>query len=1136
MLRAPKQDFYKINGLAGSSALYFVSQHAESGLILMPSDQDLLRARDTLQYFKPESKVFAYPAFEQTFDPVRQEPSILFERLATLGQLSAGFPSSGFVVTSLEAWSQKTLLPKRLRESCVVLKRGDWIERDQLSLKLFALGFKQDELAEDPGFFAIRGFLIDLFLPNTDKPLRIEFFGDEIVSIRNFDLQSQRSLQDLTEIVVTPCREIITSPDRIKKAREKIKNLADEKGFSLEDREKLFFDLEHQRDVLEPRWILPAFEDQLGALKDYLPQNLPVFWINKGTCLSAYEESQNSDALSFQDLKRICFEPSLLTQDPAPLLETPAHELETLISGRGLTYDVQSFEDLRDRLVKSKSFGPLESTINDLKEKGLKVYLNIPSAKRRTALAESLSAVTPGIEWIDGPLFDGFASSTFGVGYLSERDIFGVKRKATRTSRRSKEDFLRQFSDIADGDYVIHEDHGLARYRGLQTLDINGGKTEFLMLEFADQDKLYLPIYRLDKLSRYVSEGHASPKLDRLGSQVFLKKKTRLKEDILKIAHELLQVAAQRKVTVLQRKPISDIKAYERFCQDFPHELTPDQEAAVQEIEADLERDHAMDRLVCGDVGFGKTEVAIRAAMLTLLRGQQVALIAPTTILAEQHYRGLLRRFRSTPFKIERLSRFSSALDSKKIMKALEKGEVHLVIGTHRLLAADVKFHNLGLLICDEEQKFGVKHKERIKKMKADLDVLTLSATPIPRTLQLSVTGLRDLSLITTPPENRQAVKTYVGTFEQGLIQKAVERELARGGQVLFVHNRVQTIDALAERLKEWLPNVKMVVAHGQMKEDELEERMIQFIEGRADILIATSIIENGLDIANANTMIVDHAELFGLSNLYQLRGRVGRSHQSSSAYFLIHETTTLTPEAHKRLRVIQTCTELGSGFNVATHDLEIRGSGNLLGEQQSGVIAEVGLELYSQMLQETLAEMKSETRLEPLPELTMGYTAFIPEAYIPDPSLRISTYKQLNRVRTPGELLEMEDELLDRFGLYPRELENLCQIMRLRTYATALQATAIDLFPGRLTLTFGPQTKLESAKIIPLLKEPGIALDPKGRLSLTYSSSLKKPHPTAKAEDLAKEEQKDFEICRRFLKRLCEVAGVQSQEISSSR
>ncbi len=1122
------RQLHHINGLSASSYLYFIAKHFDGGLIIVPSEFDLDHASDALSYFCEKTKdVLVFPHFERIYEPLRQEPTITQTRIQTQRRLMS-LKRNSFLITNLEALSQKTISPQALEKAILRIKKGDWLERDPLLAKLLALGFRQDDLAEDAGFFSARGHLVDIFSPYLSNPTRIEFFGDEVISIRSFDSNTQRSLEELAEIEILPCRELILNPSTWAQAREQIRNFSDERGLSRDERDRVLDDLENHRELLEPRWLLPPFS-KLTSLQEYFQTNWPLIVVDEEDCCLSLEKHLKSEDRSYETLERLAFGPEFMREASDEILKKEHHSLETKISGRGMNYQVIGNEELRAKIQVTRNFSAVLNHIESCRSRGLHIELIFSNAKRELALKESIEIPTY-VEWKKGPPIDGFVSSTLQKAIISERDIFGIKKKRPATAAQTAEEFLRQFSDLKDGDYVIHEDHGVAQFRGLQVLELHQARSEFLVLEYADKDKLYLPIYRVDKVSRYISEGMAQPRLDKLGTQTFVKKKARIKADILRIAHELLKVAADRKLNTVSRPEKVDEKMYREFCQQFPYEMTADQESASLAIEADLKEPWPMDRLVCGDVGFGKTEVALRAAMRAVLQGKQVAVLAPTTILVEQHYRGFQKRFDSTPFKVAHLSRFVDSKEQKRVIKDLQDGKVHLVIGTHRLIQSDIAFKDLGLLIVDEEQRFGVKHKERIKKLKSSTDILTLSATPIPRTLQMSILGIRELSLIVTPPESREAVKTYIGSFDESLIRKACIKERDRGGQILFVHNRVQTIANIEQKLKKLLPEFKIVTGHGQMHEDDLEKTMMQFIDQKADILVATAIIEHGLDIPNANTIFIDHPEMFGLSDLYQLRGRVGRSHLSAYAYFLIHETTPLTSEASKRLQVIQSCTDLGSGFHVATHDMEIRGSGNILGTEQSGVIAEVGLELYTQMLQETLNELKNKSPHEPLPELNSGYTAYLPESYIPDPTVRISTYKRLDQIQTPADLLDFENELLDRFGLYSREVENLCQLTRLRVVAHALKASTIEVFPGRLSLLLRETTSLDPQKILLLLGK-NLVLDQKGRLTFSFESALKKPvdldekiktHP----------EMHDFAICKNFLLKLCETAEISLESV----
>ncbi len=1131
---------HKVHGLAASSSCLFIAKHYDSGLIILPRSWDLENWTAALQYFLALEKkslpppVFAFPTLERIYEPVRQEPGALHQRLSTQFQL-LHHKAACFVVTHREALTQKTLPPDDYEKTILNLKRGAWFSREKLIRSLLEMGFHQDDLAEDRGFFSVRGHLVDVFSPYEDAPWRIEFFGDEIVSIRSFDTGSQRSISEADEINLLPTREVVLTEEALKKGRGIIRDLSDERAFDRSDRDRLLQDLENHRELFEPRWLLPAFAGKhaLCSLNDYLNPKWPTIFIDPELSAKESAEFLKQEDQDFKHLDRIAFSPEKLR---APLIEVNKEidsELWSRVGTSGFSYQTLDFSELYQKLRKAQGFQPLVTMIRDFKERGWNITYVGQSEKRTEALQESLEDLVKDITWTKGPALEGFSSETFSRVYLSEKDVFGARKKRRVLSSKSTEEFLRQFSDLKNGDFIIHEDHGVAVFRGLQKLEIQGAVSEFLHLEFADQDKLYLPIYRVDKITRYAREGYAKPRLDKLGGTAFEKRRARIRKDILAVAHELLQISAARKLQKTERNSSIDEEVYGQFSNDFAYDLTPDQERAIREIENDLlQSTYPMDRLICGDVGFGKTEVALRAAALCLLQGKQVAVLAPTTILVEQHYQTFRRRFEKFKFGIGHLSRFMKAPEQKKVVALCKAGEVQLVIGTHRLLQQDVTFKNLGLLIIDEEQRFGVKHKERLKKLRSTVDVLTLSATPIPRTLQMSVVGIRDLSLIATPPDTREAVKTFIAAYEDSLIRKACLREFERGGQILFVHNRVQTIDGVAERLRKLLPELKIVVAHGQMEENLIEKRMIEFIDQKADLLLATTIIENGLDIPNANTLFVDHSERFGLSDLYQLRGRVGRGHRSSFAYFLIHENTELTPEASKRLQVIQSCTELGSGYNVATHDMEIRGSGNLLGEEQSGVIAEVGLELYTQMLEETLAELKHLDPKEPLPELNAGYTSYIPETYIPDASIRIITYKRLNKVMSSAELLSLEEELLDRFGLFPKEVENLCQLTRLRCLAYTLKAQTIDCYPGRLAILLLPSTPLPPEKILKMVGKEFV-LDPKGRISYTYPSAMKDAsliNKDAKFKDHP--DLYDFAICRKFLQKLCEMAGIPMHDV----
>lgn len=1118
-----------VNGLAGSSAAYFIAKHFEQAHIVLPhfrASEDFLEA---LRYFLPSEKpLLIFPEHEQFYQLTREDPQVNFDRIATLAFLANRARRPFFLVSSVLSLAQKTSSPERIRKKSLYVMKSAEFDRDEFVRQLKALGYVQDDFVQDKGFFSVRGFLVDLFSPFLDQAFRIEFFGDEITSIRRFDPDTQRSLEEVQELEILPCREFVLFENEFAQARKALKDLGDELKISREEREQVWTQIENFRDVMGMRWLLPAADPELCSLGECLPSTLPTVFVDPEVSRRELELVSSQDEEDFQKIQTLAFPPSRLKADPRLNFEDPqVSRVDRLLSSHGITYKVGEFSDLRPRLLRARNFQPLLEEIEALLKQKLSVEIVMRNPKRTESLMESLEAVASQIEWTTGQLFSGFQSQTLGKAFITEKDIFGVRRRHQKSRQVEAADFLREFSDIKDGDFIVHEEHGLGLFRGLVSLQIGQVQSEFALIEYADEDKLYLPIYRLDQLSRYVSgEGYAKPKLDKLGSQSFSKKKAKAKQDILKLAHELMDIAAKRKLMETQRQAI-DEALYSEFCHRFPYELTPDQEKSIRDVESDLSSPQPMDRLVCGDVGFGKTEVALRAAFFRALQGSQIAVLAPTTLLAEQHFQGFQKRFEGMGKKVGRLSRFASAKEQSQTLKKLAAGEIDVIIGTHRLLQRDMEFHNLGMLIVDEEQRFGVKHKERIKKLRSGIDVLTLSATPIPRTLQMSIVGIRDLSLITTAPDTREAVSTFVGAFDPHLIRQAAERERARGGQILFVHNRVKSILRLKEKLTQILPGFQIAIAHGQMPEDDLEAIMLDYVNQKYEILLATSIIENGLDIPNANTIFVDHAEQFGLSDLYQLRGRVGRSHRKAYSYFLIHEDTALTEEASKRLQVIQNCTELGSGFRVATHDLEIRGSGNLLGEAQSGVVSEVGLELYNQMLEDTLAELRHTSAREELPELNAGYTAFIPESYVPDPSVRISTYRQLNRMTDIQEILRFEDEIKDRFGPYPEPVRTLLSLTQIRIYASLFKAKSLDCFPGRLTIDFHPSTPLTLPKLRDILSKK-IQIDPKGRLNFQFESAHHKPQ-LLENSSFVRTEDYDFAQVRSFFRRLAQISDIRA-------
>jgi transcription-repair coupling factor (superfamily II helicase) len=668
---------------------------------------------------------------------------------------------------------------------------------------------------------------------------------------------------------------------------------------------------------------------------------------------------------------------------------------------------------------------------------------------------------------------------------VTEAEVFGERRHGRRARREKLGDFLSSLAELKPDDYVVHVDHGVGAYRGLRHMQVAGTEGDYLHLEYLGGDRLYLPVDRINLVQRYVSGDGAAPVLDKLGGTSWERTKAKTRESILAMAHELLRVYAAREAHA--RPPYeADDQLYREFAARFEFEETPDQQRAIDEVLADLERPKPMDRLVCGDVGFGKTEVAMRAAMVTVLAGRQVAVLVPTTVLAQQHVETLRARFKGYPVTIESLSRFRSAAENKETVARLAAGQLDVVVGTHRLLQKDVVFKQLGLLVVDEEHRFGVKDKERIRQLRATVDLLTLTATPIPRTLNMALSGIRDLSVIETPPVDRLAIRTYVTRRDDAVVRDAVQRELARGGQVFFVHNRVETIDRVARHLADLLPEAKIAVAHGQMGEGALEKTMLGFMHGETNLLVTSAIIESGLDIPSANTIVIDRADTFGLAQLYQLRGRIGRSHHRAYAYLLIPGEHLITAEAQKRLRVLQELDDLGGGFRLAAHDLEIRGAGNLLGKQQSGHITAVGLELYTTMMEQAVREIRGEpAEAEVEPEVQLGIPAFIPEAYVPDVSQRLMIYKRLAGVRGMPDVEAIADELADRYGPVPPIVDTLMRVMELRRWLKDLRIVRARVKGEAVVFEFDDRTPVAPERLLEIVRGS------RGRLRLLSGSAL---------------------------------------------
>jgi transcription-repair coupling factor (superfamily II helicase) len=1040
---------------------------------MAPNDHAAERIFNDLCFFHslmglPIDRLAWFPEWETLpYEETAPHVGLIAHRMTTLQQLCASPPT--ILVTSATA-AMHRLIPRRTFEQALLrFETGGTCERETLTMGLLRMGYRRVSVVEIPGEFSIRGGIVDIFSTAYASPLRIEFLGDLVESIRLFDPSTQTSIKKFNEGWVLPAREFLRPVDA--------------------------------SDALTPippdaEWHSPDLYPQMDTLFDYLTVP-PCLVLDqpealKQACEKAWEKIDDGylrhadrDAaqpypsperlfLTWDDLQQQAQTWPMLALEPlaapntswTPTFSFPGQTPASIglgIRGTAFSQTLSLLERLREEhrvMLVARSRGQVDRLLALLREHDLPADEWKPS----TWLHRSPGKLPFYV--LHGDLSAGFLSVELNLALLTEEELFakGARHKPQPKSRTAT--FLSSLEDLNVGDYVVHVQHGIAKYRGLKRLTVQDFESDFLILEFAGGDTLYVPLDRLNQVQRYSGAESHVPRLDRLGGTSWAKTTARVKKDIEEMAHELVELYANREL--VQRNAYGSASMlYHEFEAAFEYEETPDQLKAVEDIVRDMESTKPMDRLVCGDVGYGKTEVAMRAAFKAIEHDRQVAVLVPTTLLAHQHYDNFVERFAPFPTRVGLLSRFQSPKDTKTILKDVASGTIDIVIGTHRLLQKDVTFRSLGLVIIDEEQWFGVKNKERLKQLRTQVDVLTMTATPIPRTLQMAMSSVRDLSIIDTPPAGRLAIKTEVIRTSDKAVRDAILRELGRGGQVYFVHNRVETMERIGAWLRQLVPEARMVMAHGQMDAKPLEAVMLKFVKQEADLLIASAIIQSGLDVPNANTIIVNRADMFGLAQLYQLRGRVGRGGEQAYAYFLIPDEGTLTGDAQKRLIAIQQFTELGSGFRIAAADLEIRGAGNLLGKQQSGHIAAIGLDLYMQMVEQAVQRLKGHlAEDDPEPTLQLPVSAFIPEQYVVEPHQRLTLYKRLTACTQVGELALLHGEIQDRYGLPPEPIERLLEVMHLRIQAKRLRLVSIEAHQKSVTVSFGPKAAVSDKSI----------------------------------------------------------------------
>ena len=1058
-----------------------------SVLVVCRDDRRVEALRAGLSFFAPEAGVMRFPAWDcLPYDRVSPNPDTCAARMATLAALADDkLKGPVIVLTTLAGAMQRIPAREVMRASSFSAKVGGQLDERALREYLTRMGFSQVPTVSEAGDYAIRGGIIDIYPPTEGGPIRLDLFGDVLDGVRRFDPMSQRSSEKLTSVDLAPVSEVILDEASISRFRQAYRAAFGAGGAE----DPLYEAVSAGRKHAGMEHWLGFFHERLETLFDYLPaasvmldDQIEAIRAARGESIADQYDTR-LEAMRRRDRVDSVYKPA-----PPELLylDTPAWEgalarhrvlkLAVLPAppgpnvldmggriGRNFAPERQSeqislFSALKDHITAKLKTGPVVvASMSGGARERLKGLLEDEGLGALT-LVSDMRAVQ-GVSLAVWPLEEGFEVKTRDSAFtvISEQDVLGDRLIRSPRKKRKAENFLTEAQSLSIGDLVVHVDHGVGRYRGLETITALGAPHDCVLLEYAGGDRLYLPVENIELLSRY---GHEEGLLDKLGGGAWQAKKAKLKERIRLIADKLMRIAAER---LLKRAPIlePDHHEWEAFAARFPYTETDDQLSAIEDVLGDLGSGRPMDRLVVGDVGFGKTEVAMRAAFIAASAGLQVAVIAPTTLLARQHYKTFAERFRGTALTVRPLSRFVSAKEASATREGLADGTVDIVIGTHAVLAKAVRFKNLGLLVIDEEQHFGVQHKERLKDMRSEIHVLTLTATPIPRTLQLSLTGVRDLSVIGTPPVDRLAIRTYVSEFDTVTLREALLRERYRGGQSFFVVPRLSDLPEIEAFLRDHVPEVSYMIAHGQMAAGELDERMNAFYDGKYDVLLATTIVESGLDIPTANTMIIHRADMFGLSQLYQIRGRVGRAKHRAFCFLTTRPRSPLTPQAQKRLKLLGSLDSLGAGFSLASQDLDLRGAGNLLGEEQSGHIKEVGYELYQALLEETIAKLKSGalTDLEGdgqwAPQINLGVPVMIPESYIPDLDVRLGLYRRLSKLASKVELEGFAAELIDRFGPLPKEINTLLLVVRIKAMCKRAEIAKLDAGPKGVTVQF---------------------------------------------------------------------------------
>jgi transcription-repair coupling factor (superfamily II helicase) len=1113
-----------LHGCADALTLASAVKRSEGLLLLVTTDsQTALRLEHEIAFFSGSSlTILPFPDWETLpYDVFSPLPEIVSQRLRTLSEL--GRTRSGILITSAATLMQRLPPRSHIVAKTFSINPDTRIDLQELRQRLESVGYQCVSQVLQHGDFAVRGSILDLFPMGGTQPYRIELFDDEVESIRTFDAETQRSIDRVDAINLFPAREFPFDESAIKRFRRGFRDLFPEAARHSD----IYQDVSKGFAPGGLEYYFPLFVENTETLFDYLPRDATIaLHGNIGeAAVSFHEETVARHQQRAGQLDRPPLPPDQLFLDPSALREKV--ELLRQIWIEPTTPEEKSVfqvrfdsEPLPPVAIDPKATEPAAALREFLRHgSGCRTLFVAETAGHREALRDALGshAIHPKnfdswdhfqtadatLGMIMGPVEHGLWCPSLGIAVITETQLSGERaqqrRRRRRSSERTFEQLLRDLEDLEIGSPVVHKDYGVGRYQGLQRLTVGGIDSEFLTLEYANREKVYVPVASLHLIGRYSGASPESAPLNKLGSDQWQKAKRRAMERARDVAAELLDIYARRAAKQGLQCRLAPTE-YAAFAAGFPFEETPDQEQAIEDVIRGMSSAQPMDRVICGDVGFGKTEVAMRAAFIAAQNGRQTAVLVPTTLLAQQHFQNFRDRFAETPIRVELMSRFVGKKQQQEVIEAVKEGKVDILIGTHKLMQKEVQFKNLGLAIIDEEHRFGVAHKEHFKKLRSELDFLTLTATPIPRTLNMALSGLRDISIIATPPANRHAIKTFVCEWEDGLIQEAILREIKRGGQIYFLHNKIETMEKVAARLQALVPAIRLRIAHGQMPERELEKIMLDFYHQRFSVLVCTTIIESGIDVPSANTIVIDRADLLGLAQLHQLRGRVGRSHHRAYAYLITPPKSAITGDALKRLEAIEASGELGAGFSLSTHDLEIRGAGELLGDEQSGQIQEIGFGLYTELLERAVAALRSgrEPELDLSqdlgPEIDIQSPALIPDDYLPDVHSRLVLYKRIAGAGSVSDLRDLQIEMIDRFGLLPDSAKMLFRLAELKLRASELGVAKIEVGATGGRIFFGPSPRVDPVKIIHLIQQQPSAYRLDGPDRLRFSKPFEAP------------------------------------------